>query len=304
MCEKILAIAARIIISITCWIGIAILFAGCGMVRGVAVQTAKPLFVDQMHAMYRETDYELASSAFPTYIKMLEGLCISYPKDTQFKLWLIEAMTGYGVGFVEERSVADASRLYLRAREYAIELAEQKIKFDREYMRDLDRLKLWIDNRNKDDVAYLFWLGQSWGAWIAINLDKPDALADVTKVKWIMSRVIELDESYYHAGAHIFLGSVLGKMPVIFGGNPDESLKHFQTAFALTDSSFLLAQYYFIKTYCVTMQDKTSFEQQANHIISFDSSSNPELSLMNTVAQKRTMILNSQKEDLFFDEEI
>ncbi|RJP62298.1 MAG: hypothetical protein C4541_00080 [Candidatus Auribacter fodinae] len=276
--------------------------SGCGVMRNAVLQTAKPVFADQLLAMYRESDYELAQTAIPANIKVLEGLVLSYPDDTQLKLWLTESLCGYAVGFLEETDPERASSFYLRAKNCAVSAAIQKAGFKNEYLNDPDRLKKWIDTRTLKDVPYLFWLGQSWGSWIAINVHKPQAMADMSKLQWIMNRVLELDESFYHAGAHIVMGAILGNIPVMFGGNPDKSLGHFDRAFELTNRSFLLVHYYCMKTYCVSAQDKKLFNQLNNEVSGYDLNSTPDTRLMNVIAKKRMETLTAQQEDLFFDE--
>lgn len=291
-----------LIVQTTTIVFLIILLSGCGAVRNAALQTAKPVFADQHLAMYREPDYELARTAIPANIKMLEGLVITYPNDAQLKLWLIESLCGYAVGYLEEDDPERASALYLRARGYAISAAVQKAGFKDEYLTDLDRLKEWIDTRTLKDMPYLFWLGQSWGSWIAINIHKPQAMADMSKLQWIMNRVLELDESFYHAGAHIVMGSILGNIPVMFGGNHEKSIDHFNRAFELTDRSFLLVHYYCMKTYCVNAQDKELFNRLNDEVSGYTLDSVPDISLMNVIAKQRTELLTDQQEDLFFDE--
>ncbi|GAG59489.1 unnamed protein product, partial [marine sediment metagenome] len=52
-----------------------------------------------------------------------------------------------------------------------------------------------------------------------LNLDNPRAIFDLPKVEALMKRVLELDETYYFAGAHLFFGSLFAARPAMFGGN-------------------------------------------------------------------------------------
>ena len=62
--------------------------------RGAALQTAKPVFRDQIKSLNMETDYQLAESVLPSNIKLLEGLVLSYPDDTELKLCLPKRFAG------------------------------------------------------------------------------------------------------------------------------------------------------------------------------------------------------------------
>lgn len=275
---------------------------GCGVFYGPVFNSSKPLFMDQQIALNQEPDYELAKTALPGNIKLLEGFMVSFPDDIDLKLWTCEALCGYAVGFVEDDDSHRASELYLRAKEYAVSAACRKAGLKSEFLYDPNRLKQWIDHVKKDNIGPLFWLGQSWGSWIAINLDNSDAIADLPKVEWIMERVLALDESYYHAGAHVFLGAVLGNLPVMLGGNLERSKQHFSRCFELTERKFLLAQYYFMKTYCVQAQDKKLFDEYNTEIENFDLNKAVDVKLINSVAKKRAKKLQELKKELFFDD--
>jgi len=273
--------------------------SGCA---GIALQSAKPILIDQQTALVSESDMSIAKTALESNIKLVEGLTLSFPGDTDLKLWLCEALCGYSLGFVEDYNRKEASKLYLRARDYAIGAAKIKAGFDPSYTDDLDKLKKWIDSRKRNHVRELFWLGQSWGSWVAINLDNSQALADLTKVKWIMEKVIELDEKFYYAGAHIFMGAVNGSLAPMLGGNPDKSKQHFEKSFNITENKFMLAKYYYAKTYCVTYRDKSEFDKTVSQIEKFDIETSPSLRLFNAISKNKVSIIKEKAEELLSDE--
>jgi len=282
---------------------IVINITGCALMRDAAFQTAKPVFRDQIKSLNRETDYQLAESVLPSNIKLLEGLVLSYPDDTELKLWLAEAICGYALGFVEDEDPKRASNLYLRARDYAVEASVQKIKFKREYMLDPDMLRDWINKVDKKNVAYLFWMAQGWGSYISLNMSDPEAIADLVKVQWMADKVIELDEIFYYAGAHLFKGIVYATLPPMLGGNLEKSKHHFENCFDLNNEKFLLAYYYFMKTYCVKTQDKKLYNDILNKVEMFELNSAPDYNLVNTIALDKTEKLKKLEEELFFDED-
>ena len=50
-------------------------------------------------------------------------------------------------------------------------------------------------------------------------------MADLPIIEYIMLKVVELEDSYYYGGAHIFLGAYYSSRPPMFGGKPVESRK-------------------------------------------------------------------------------
>ncbi|MDX9703520.1 MAG: TRAP transporter TatT component family protein [Candidatus Auribacterota bacterium] len=263
----------------------------------------KPMLRDQALAMNMESDFNLAQTALPANIKLLEGLVLSYPSRRDLKVWVSEALCGYGFGFVEDNDKKRASMLYLRAKEYAVQNAVRHIQFKAEYIYDINEFEKWLSKRSEKDIDILYWLGHSWGAYIAINLNNPDAMADLPKVRWIMERVIALDERFYNAGAHLFLGSLYASIPVMFGGSEEKSLYHFNRGFSLNGEKFLLAHYYFAKTYCVRFLKKDAFYQSLEYIEQFDTAQYPNLRLFNSIAVYKADQLKQQAEELFFDDE-
>ncbi len=285
------------LITLFCLFSISLI--GCA---NIVLQTAKPVLEDQLSTMNMETDTALAKNAMPSSIKLLEGLAISFPKDTDIKIWLCESLCGYSLGFVEDDNRDRASSLYLRAREYAIESVVLKTGFKRDFLFDLTKLEKWINTIEKRELPYLFWLGQSWGSWISINLDKPDAMADLPKVQWIMKKVIEIDGSYYHGGSHIFMGSVLSSLPLMMGGNLSRSKEHFDKFFRITNREYLLGHYFFMKTYCVKSQNKELFNDIFEEIQSFNINLIPSAKLVNSIAKEKAEALKNRHKELFFDE--
>ena len=84
-------------------------------------------------------------------------------------------------------------------------------------------------------------------------------MADLPIVEQIMLRVVELDESYYYGGAHIFLGAYYGSRPKMFGGKPEASRQHFERALVLNDRKFLLTHVAYAETYARAMFDRELF---------------------------------------------
>ena len=53
----------------------------------------------------------------------------------------------------------------------------------------------------KDDLPYLFTLGNAWASWIMAHKDDFNALADIARIEAIMNRIIALDETYKDGAA-------------------------------------------------------------------------------------------------------
>ena len=92
-------------------------------------------------------------------------------------------------------------------------------------------------------------------------------MADLPIVESIMLRVIELDESFYYGGAHIFLGSYYGSRPQVYGGRPDASREHFERALEINKRQFLLTQVAYAQTYARMMYDRELYLKLLSEVL-------------------------------------
>ena len=82
-----------------------------------------------------------------------------------------------------------------------------------------------------------------------------------------MLRVVELDDSYYYGGAHIFLGAYYSSRPAMYGGKPQLSRDHFERALAISNRKFLLTQVAYAETYARMIFDKKLYQSLLNEVL-------------------------------------
>ena len=82
------------------------------------------------------------------------------------------------------------------------------------------------------DVPLLYWTGASWGAAIAIGLDRPALVADLPAVKALMTRALVLQEDYRDGTIHEALITLEG-VPEAMGGSQVKARAHFARAIEL-----------------------------------------------------------------------
>ena len=66
--------------------------------------------------------------------------------------------------------------------------------------------ELWLSRQGEKDVDLLYQLGSVWAGWIQANGDDFVAIAELGRVKALMARIAELDETYDYGGPHLYLG--------------------------------------------------------------------------------------------------
>ena len=276
-----------------------VLFAGACSTQKMAVQMALPLVQGQYVSIQEEVDPELAEWAIPANLKVLEGLLKSDETNAILLQTLAEGFCSYAFSFVEEVDPQRASRLYLRGRDYALRALERDPLAPKLPGLNLDLLNLELLRFGKDDLPGLFWSAQCWGGWLTLNLHNPEAFADISKVEALMSRALELDESFYHAGPHLFLGTFYGSRSRLLGGDPEKARRHFERNLELTDNRFLLTHFLYAKTYAVQNQDRELFDRLIDTVFETPSSVFPQQRLANEVAKLKAENLAGMVDELF-----
>lgn len=265
----------------------------------MAVRMSYPLVEIQLAALQEERDPQLARQAIPANLLMLEGFLKADPTNLNLLDLLAEGFCSYSFSYVEDKENKRASELYLRGRDYAVRALDAQ--GSKKHLLDLDTasFQAGLQAFGKEAVPSLFWLGQCWGGWVNLNLDKMEAIGNISRVGWVMERVLELDFNYHYAGPHLFLGTFYGNRSKLLGGNPEKSLRHFQENQKLTESKFLMSYLLQAKTYAVQIQDRELFERLLKRVLDTPSDILPQQRLANEIAKVKAEYLLERADDLF-----
>jgi len=268
-------------------------------IQKLAVGATGGIIDDTLTAVYEESDVVLAESAITGFLKMLDGLLKSDPENSKFLLRSVEGYTGYALGFVEDQDEERAKNLYERARNNGLTLlAKNKALKDIRNCR-LGALETALQKTGKKDVPALFWTANAWGSYIKLSLDDIYAVADLGKVEAIMNRVLELDETYYYGGAHLFLGVM--EITKSIAGNPDKAREHLEKALEISERKFLLAQVMYARHYAVNRFDEELFDTLLQEALDTPGEVLPQYRLINEIAKKKAELYLSMKDEWFYN---
>jgi tetratricopeptide (TPR) repeat protein len=276
----------------------ALLLPACSPSQLVA-RGASPLIDNGVTAMNRETDLGLAQASMPANLKMIETLLIADPGNTAYQLQAAMGFYGYTLAFVEPGGERDrAAKLYQRARAHALIALEHAgmpqaalAGSDAEFA---DRLAAL----DAEAVPALFWTASSWGKWIELQLDDPARLAELPRVEAMMRRVLELDETYYYGGAHLFFGAYYGGRAPMFGGDFVRAAQHFDRAAAINRDQLLLVEVYRARYLLRQMGEREAFHATLTRVLEASVPA-PDLNLANALAKQEAAALLAQEKDLF-----
>jgi tetratricopeptide (TPR) repeat protein len=275
----------------------ALLFSGC--IQSIALHSTGAIVDYGLEAISEESDLQLAEQSIASDLELLEGLLKGDPGNEHFMLMAARGYASYALGFAEDESPERARMLYLRARNYGLQILSQREEFALAWDRDLKSFQQALSKFDRDDVPAVFWTANGWGNYIRLNLTDPASIADIPKVESLLKFVLEKDEAYFFGSAHLAMGIILGSRPRILGGDPEGARKHFERCLEISDGKFLMADVYYAMTYAVQTQDKALFLTLLQKVRDTSLDILPEQRLANAIAKKKAEKLLSRTSDLF-----
>jgi hypothetical protein len=256
------------------------------------------LLEEVARSSYRQSDLRMIREGMPAYLMLMDGMIEAWPNNEQLLLAAAQTYSSFASIFVEDQDKEYAKLLFGRGRNYALRSLERR-GLKEPLQSHFEDFKEGLKGLGKRDVPYLFWGATCWANWIRMNLDSMDALAELPRVEWMMQRVLEIDEGFYYGGPHLFMGIWLASRPKIAGGDLKKAQGHFLKALEFGKGKFLMAYVYYATYYARQALDKDLFISTLQKVLETPADISPELTLINTVAQKKAKELLTRVEEYF-----
>jgi tetratricopeptide (TPR) repeat protein len=276
--------------------------SGCyaGTRGQIMVDTMKPLMDKMKISVNKNSDVELIRDSMPVSLVQIDGLLELSPDDKDLLARAAEVNSGYAFLFVEEKDKARARRLYKKARDYALRALKQNEAFERALNQPNEDFVQALNTFEKEDVPALFFATSSWLSWIGLShASDPEVLMDLPKIEAMMDRILVLDESFNYGGVHALLGAFFASRPLKFGGQPEEAKYHFNEAFEISESKYLVWHLLYAKFYAVQIQDRQLFVTTLEKIISAPENLLPEINFVNEATRQKAKVLLAKVDDFF-----
>ena len=257
-----------------------------------------PLLDPLTLSLQKQTDLELLKEGAPSLLLLLDGLVASDPHNEPLLMTAIKAYGAYATVLYEEGQIERAVNMSLKTKEYGISLLQQLPGLKNINDVTLAEIDQSLEKFSSSKAPHLFWGAYGWAIWINYQNGAPAAMADLPIVEPIMLKVVELDESYYYGGAHIFLGAYYGSRPQMFGGKPEASRQHFERALTLNDRKFLLTHVAYAETYARAMFDRELYLKLLTEVIE-QPLTNSDMASSNKLAKVKAEKLIAQVDDFF-----
>ena len=246
----------------------------------------------------------------PFALKLNESLLASVPKHAPLLLATCSAFTQYAYGFIEtEADVLGeahhdeskalrerALKLYLRGRDYCLRALD--VRSAGLSQRILADPEVALAKLEKKDVPLLYWTAASWGAAIALGIDRPDLVVDFPTVRALADRALALDDTWSKGAIHELM-IPLDSLPEALGGNVERARTHFARAVEI-QSGVAASPYVALATgVAVPAQNRAEFEKLLQQALAVDTSKDPSNRLANLLAQRRARALLEQIDTRF-----
>ncbi len=296
---------------------LSVAFFSCS-VRKVMVREVAEVVETGLSSFEQDDDLEMLEKAFPANIKLMESFLASSPDDKKVLVLLSRLYASYTFLFVEgeienygikkeackrakqkvEGLREYVQKYYLKGAAYAMQALELRHPGCGERMKKVSSRETFLNSLTEDDVPSLFWYGFNLGGFVNNSRNSIKAVAKASLAESAMKRVVELDPTYFHGSAHLFLlGYYASRSPMI-GGNLKSALVHYEKLKEVSGNGFLLADLYYARFYLHQKQDREKFREVLTNILKYRETRD-EYRLFNKVAVMRAKAYLAAVDQLF-----
>jgi hypothetical protein len=273
---------------------ILLMLSGCATVTSSL--TAK-MAGDLADSIMNSTDVETIREGVPAYLIMIDSFLRSSPDDPD----LLLAASSLNGAFSTFTTDDDARTRLLTEKSLAYALRAACIDDTRLCdFRQLDfgAFQQRVDNLQPRQVGVMYATGVAWTSWMQAHSDDWSAIAELAKVKYLMSRVLDLDETWALGGPHLYMGGLETILPASMGGKPEVGRAHFERAIAIADGRYLMTKVIFAEQYAKLTFDKVLYDELLNQVLAADPVVEGN-TLTNVLAQQRAKLLLAESDDYF-----
>ena len=259
-----------------------LMMSGCSSLVGSLTQGFAE---DLSAAILNSDDPAMVRDGAPAYLILIDSLLAGSPENVGLLSQSAELHSAYAGAFVDDEE--RAARLHDKARRQIFTATCLSLKDACDLdARPFAEFLAWTNSSTVKDVPALYNLASIWAGWIQGNSSDFSAIAELARVKALMQRVVELDETYSNGAAYLYLGVFETLLPPAMGGKPEIGRGHFERAMTLSSGNNLMVKVMLADQYARLVFDRELHDNLLIEVIAADGKT-PGLTLMNTVAKER-----------------
>lgn len=289
------------------------LLGGCSLTK-LTVGRTVIVYSQAGAALQREADLTLIEASVRGNLKTFEGMLEIVPENPTLLIMTSRAFSSYA-GFIEDKmedaeiagESATAAELraraidyYGRSRRYALKvLAQSNKSFTQAPTVENSVFESALRKLKKKQVEPLFWASYAWARGISLQKDDAMQVIDLPRVEMMMRRVLELDETFYYGGAHLFFTVYYGDRSPSIGGEPEKAMEHIKHVDRINQERFLLSKFYLARYYAYPKQDAALYKQALQEVLDAPMDVYPGHEAATAIAKSRAKRWLAQADVLF-----
>jgi hypothetical protein len=271
-----------------------VLIAGCATLMSSATSD---LSDGLTMAVLDNEDIEGVRDGAPAFLLLVDGLLAKDPDNIALLRTGARLNSAYASAFVDdaprqalltEKALGLAGRAICRELRSACDARTQPFAA---YQSWVDRLE-----RRHAETAYAF--ATAWAGWIQARADDWNAIAEISRPKALMARIVVLDPTYDNGGGELYLGVFDTLVPPALGGRAEEGRAHFERAIEASSGRHLLAKVMYAQRYARLVFDRELHDRLLRDVLEADPRV-PGLTLSNLLAQEQARRLLDDADDYF-----
>lgn len=271
-----------------------VVFALTGCANLVSGLTAK-MADDLAYTILNSDDLDTVREGLPAYLLLIDSFLRSSPDNENLLLAASSLNGSFSIFADEERAML----LTAKSLSYALKAAcisNRRLCHIRSLV--FQEFQNVVDKMGIADVPVAYAMGVAWTGWIQANSDDWNAIAELGKVRYLMERVIVLDETWENGGPHLYMGGLETILPAAIGGHPEKGRAHFEKALVLSQGKHLMTKVIYAERYARLVFNKEIHDRLLTEVVS----ANPVaegMTLTNKLAQERAKELLASSDDYF-----
>jgi len=250
---------------------------------------------DLASTILNSQDVQTVREGMPAYLIMIDSFLRSSP-DSPDLLLAASRLNGAFSVFTE----GDRSKLLTtKSLDYALQAGcITNVSLCGFRGQKFSEYKSLVDNISNRDIDVAYAIAVGWTNWVQANSDDWNAIAQLAKVKYLMARIVELNESYDNGGPHLYMGGLETVLPASMGGKPEVGKMHFERSITLSEGKFLMTKVIYAQNYARLVFDKALHDRLLNEVLAADPIA-PDMTLTNMVAREQAKALLADSDDYF-----
>ncbi len=287
----------------------ALLLPACS-VKKFAVRQVADALASGTSTYETDPDADLVGEALPFSLKLVESLLEITPRHLGLLTTAAKGFNLYALVYVDtpgeilaeedfRRGKAlreRAQRLYLRSLGFSMRALEVRYPgISEEFRRTPQTAASRVRGRH---VELLYWAGAALALSISTDPTDPALVVRLGEVEAMLDRAIELDEAWDRGSLHEFRLRL--ESAKAGGGSVEVMERSFQRALKLSGGERAGLYVGYAEARAIPSQDRALFDELMDKALGVDPDAHEQYRLLNNVAHRRAIWLQSRASELFF----